>query len=181
MPSVVIKLLPQRVQTEFNLRRWNEVLSDPALAKVPGRIETDRHGNVVMHAPSAPAHGIFQAEIACLLRQLLPNGHTIIACPVSTADGVRAADIAWASNNQWRELAELPCFTRAPEICVEILSPRNSEAEIRERTALYFDAGAREAWICDTFGAMTFFGPGSIELAESTLCPEFPKNVEVNS
>jgi Uma2 family endonuclease len=176
MPSVVIELLPQREQTGFNLRRWTEVLNEPALAKVPGRIETDRHGNIVMHAPSAPAHGNIQAEIACLLRQLLPSGHTIIACPISTADGVRAADVAWASNDQWRELTDLSFFTRAPEICVEVLSPKNSEAEIRERTALYFDAGAREVWTCDPFGTMSFSSPAANDAA-STLCPGFPNEI----
>jgi Uma2 family endonuclease len=32
------------------------------------------------------------------------------------------------------------CFARSPELCVEIISP----AEIQEKMALYFDAGARE-------------------------------------
>jgi hypothetical protein len=31
---------------------------------------------------------------------------------------------------------------RAPEICVEIISPSNTESEIQEKQALYFEAGA---------------------------------------
>jgi hypothetical protein len=36
---------PERVsQTKFNLERWTEIVADPVLAKLPNRIETDRHG-----------------------------------------------------------------------------------------------------------------------------------------
>jgi integrase len=43
------------------------------------------------------------------------------------------------------ELIERPLvLTRAPEICIEILSPSNTPAEINEKRALYFDAGAAE-------------------------------------
>jgi Uma2 family endonuclease len=175
MSTVIIELPPHQAQTEFNLRRWAEVLADPDLAKVPGRVETDRYGKIVMSPPPAPNHGNLLAEIVYLLRQLLPRGRTISECPISTADGVKGADVAWASIERWRELAGGTCFTRAPEICVEVLSPRNSEAEIREKTALYFDAGAREVWVCGTFGAMSFFAPGGVELDRSGLCPKFPK------
>ena len=49
----------------------------------------------------------------------------------------------------------------APEICIEILSPDNTAKGIRERTALYFEAGAREVWICDLEGKMRFLSPTS--------------------
>jgi Uma2 family endonuclease len=39
---------------------------------------------------------------------------------------------------------DIPLLTRAPEICIEILSPSNSAAEIAEKRVLYFDAGAAE-------------------------------------
>jgi Uma2 family endonuclease len=178
MSSIIIELPPHAQQTEFNLKRWAEIQDDPELAKLPGRVETDRYGNIVMSPPPAPKHGNFQLEVGYLLRQLRPQGRTITECPISTADGVKAADVAWASHQRWLELAGEACFTRAPEICVEVLSPKNSEAEIREKIALYLDAGAQEVWVCGSFGAMTFFGPGSVELAASSLCPLFPKEIE---
>jgi Uma2 family endonuclease len=104
----------------------------------------------------------------------MSNGEVIPECPVSTADGVRAVDVAWASNQRWKELGDRACFTQAPEICVEVISPSNSEEEIREKTGLYFDAGAREVWICGVFGKMTFFSGGSKILGHSELCPKFP-------
>ena len=42
MATLTIQLPPQRAQTEFNLRRWSELLADPDLAKVEGRVETEK-------------------------------------------------------------------------------------------------------------------------------------------
>src|ERR1051326_8350929 len=175
MATLTIELPAHQAQTAFNLRRWAELLADPALAKIEGRIETDRHGQIIMSPPPAPSHGSFQLEIGHLLRQLMPNGRTLTECPVSTADGVKAADVAWASPDRMRELGDRVCFPRAPEICVEVLSPSNTDLEMQEKKALYFDAVAREVWFCSTSGAMRFFGPGAARaLKESALCPRFP-------
>ena len=97
MATLTIELPPHQVQTAFNHRRWAELLADRELARFEGRIETDRHGRIIMSPPPAPVHGSFQLEIGHLLRQLMPNGRTITECPLSTADGVKAADVAWAS------------------------------------------------------------------------------------
>lgn len=178
MAQVVIELPPQAELTKFNLRRWAEVLRNRELAHVPGRVETDRYGHIIMSPPPAPNHGHYQATIASLLKQLLPDGRTITECPISTADGVKGADVAWASPERWRELAGGVCFTQSPEICVEVLSPDNSQREIREKMALYFDAGALEVWVCGSFGEIDFFAPGGMRIQSSSLCPEFPREIE---
>jgi|SRR5438477_7096929 len=178
MGVLTIELPPQRAQTEFNLRRWSELLADAELARFEGRVETDRYGHVVMSPPRAPNHGSLQSEIAHLLRTHLSDGRVLTECPVSTADGVRAADVAWASADSMRELGQSVCFSRAPEICVEVLSPSNTDAEIREKTALYFDAGAREVWLCADSGAMTFLRAGDVQpMRASLICPDFPAQV----
>ena len=180
MATLTIKLPPHEVQAAFNLRRWAELLSNRELARFEGRIETDRHGQIIMSPPPAPSHGSFQSEIAYHLRSLMPNGRTLTECPISTADGVKAADVAWASPEIMRELGDRSCFTRAPEICVEVLSPSNTEAEMREKMALYFDAGAREVWLCSSSGAMSFLSPGTARpLNASELCPQFPRQIEL--
>jgi Uma2 family endonuclease len=178
--ALTLELPAQEAQTEFNLRRWAALLADPQLAKVEGRVETDRFGRVVMSPPPAPSHGSFQVEISFLLRTLLTEGRVISECPISTADGVKAADVAWASPERLRELADRPCFPRAPEICVEIISPGNTEAELREKMALYFDAGAKEVWLCNESGAMIFFTTGVAGACPaSQICPRFPRRVEL--
>jgi Uma2 family endonuclease len=108
--------------------------------------------------------------------QLLPDGTVIVECSVSTADGVKGVDVAWASSKSWGEVDNRTCFLRAPEICIEVSSPSNSEEELREKMALYFNAGAKEVWLCSVFGEITFQQPAR-SLARSELCPEFPTRV----
>jgi Uma2 family endonuclease len=178
--ALTIELPPQRTQTAFNLRRWSELLRDPALAKIEGRIETDRHGQIIMSPPPGAKHGGYQFRIGALLDRLMPGGRVLTECPISTADGVRAADVAWASSERVRELGEENCFSRAPEICVEVLSPGNTDAEIREKTALYFDAGVQEVWHCSTAGRMTFLAAGGGEpVSVSRLCADFPAEIRL--
>jgi hypothetical protein len=66
---MTIELPTQEEQTAFNLRRWAELLADPEVAKIEGRIETDRHGHVIMYPPAAFSHGSYQSAIAYLLRR----------------------------------------------------------------------------------------------------------------
>src|ERR1700722_747214 len=181
MTMLTLELPPRKTQAVFNLRRWAELLLDPQMAKIEGRIETDRYGHIIMSPPAAPSHGSFQAEITHLLRNLLPEGRVLTECPISTADGVNAADVAWASQARMVELVAKVCFPHAPDICVEVLSPGNSEAEMQEKLALYFDAGAKEVWLCAKSGAMRFFSPSaSRPMRASKICPQFPKLVELD-
>jgi Uma2 family endonuclease len=181
MATLTIELPTQREQTAFNLRRWSELLSDPELAKIEGRIETDRHGHIIMSPPPAASHGSFQYRIGRLLEDLMLKGRVITECPISTADGVKAADVAWASAECIRNLGNRACFPEAPEICVEVLSPSNSQPEIEEKMALYFDAGATEVWVCTGSGAMRFYENGkSRPMKNSRICPGFPKQVRLS-
>jgi Uma2 family endonuclease len=180
MATLTIALRSQPAQTAFNLRRWEGLLADADLAKIEGRVETDRHGHILMSPPPAPRHGSFQLEIGHLLRSLMTSGRVLTECPISTADGVEAADVAWASAESMRALGNRACFPHAPELCVEVLSPANTDAEIQEKTALYFDAGALQVWLCDASGAMKFLRPAPARpLRRSRLCPAFPKKIEL--
>src|SRR5438128_12018753 len=119
MATMTPELPPHKTQSAFNLRRWAELLADRELAKVEGRIETDRHGHIIISPPPALGHGSFQSEIAHLLRSLMGAGRVLTECPISTADGVKAADVAWASPERMMQLGEQSCFVRAPAICVK--------------------------------------------------------------
>lgn len=180
MASLTIELSPQVAQTKFNLCKWSQLLADTELAKVEGRIETDRHGHIIMSPPPPPAHGSFQFWIGHLLADLMPRGRVLTECPISTADGVKVADVAWASPERISELGGLDCFSHAPEICVEVLSPSNTDAEIQEKSALYFDAGAKEVWLCTSAGVMKFIRRSMMRpMRTSQLCPAFPKTIKL--
>ena len=140
MSTLTIELPARRDQTEFDLQRWSELLTDTALgrqlAKIEGRIETDRHGYIIMSPPAGFSHGSYQSEIAVLLRSMLPKGRVVTECPISTADGVRAADVAWISKARLTTIGENVCLPMAPEICVEVISQDNTRAEMGEKKAL---------------------------------------------
>jgi Uma2 family endonuclease len=164
-----IELLSEPVAA---VARWHELLDDPELARWPGRIETDRFGRIIMSPPPGLPHGSRQSTICQLLAARLPDGQVITECPLVTLDGVKGIDVAWLKGGR-TELAEGKLvLERAPEICVEVLSPSNSEAEMEEKRLLYFAAGAQEVWLCGRDGKMEFYTP--VLAATSRICPLFP-------
>lgn len=152
---------------------WDEICADPNLRDLPFKIETNQRGQILM-SPARSRHGEYQSRIVILLHELLPQGRSVIECPVQTTAGVRVPDVAWTSSGRRQPII----YTLAPEICVEVLSPYNDQAEMDEKRALYFEAGAVEFWICAEDGRMTFYGVAGV-LPSSEFCPGFPARVEI--
>lgn len=162
----------------FNQALWEKLVADPELARLDFRIETDRHGQMIMSPPPAPSHGSYQSRIIRLLGNLTSSGEVISECPISTRAGVKAADVAWCSPLLWQRYGKEVCFLEAPEICVEVASPSNTRGELEEKKRLYFEEGAREVWICDREGRMRFFlSPDAAAGEHSSLLPEFPQQI----
>ncbi len=162
------------VQQSAAATAWEEICADPTLRDLPYKIETNRRGQIIL-SPARSRHGEFQSAIVVLLAQLLPHGRAVVECPVQTSDGVRVPDVAWTSPERRQSVI----YTLAPELCVEVLSPANDEQEMREKRALYFEAGAQEVWLCGMDGAMTFYDANGRLPAGSALCREFPARVEI--
>ena len=57
-----------------------------------------------------------------------------------------------------------------------MLSESNSPEEMAEKRALYFEAGAREVWICELDGRMSFYCGGAL-IGNSEICSRFPKQL----
>lgn len=91
----------------------------------------------------------------------LPEGESIAECAIQTTNGVKVVDVAWASKGFFRHqsLQQDP-FEYAPDICVEIVSPGNSAAEMERKIAAYLQRGALEVWLVDLEGNCRFFNPG---------------------
>jgi Uma2 family endonuclease len=47
-----------------------------------------------------------------------------------------------------------------------------------EKRALYFEAGAKEVWLCDENGEMSFFNVQQ-QLEQSQLVPAFPLKINI--
>ena len=179
MSNLAIQLPAYEDQTERNLQRWEELLADPFYATLNHRIETDRHGHILMTPPPGNSHSTRQSEISFLLRTLLPLGKTQVEAPVSTSDGVKGCDVTWASLARYEEIYDPRAHRGAPEICIEVLSPSNTREEMSDKKALYFDTGAKEVWFCHEDGRMEFHLDANRPAQDgSLLCPEFPGTID---
>jgi Uma2 family endonuclease len=172
---------PETKRRDASGRRWDtwdDVLHDPLLRDLPFKIETNQHGQVVMSPPAAPSHGGRQYRIGRFLEEAFTGGTVVMECPVKTTKGTKAPDAVWFSTERWEQARQETQSPVAPEICVEILSPSNTEAEMDEKRALYFEAGAEEVWLCSTEGAMRFFDADG-EQTTSQRAPDFPDQIDV--
>ncbi len=157
---------------------WEEVGADPSLEDLPYKIETNEWGQIVM-SPRWLKQGAFGSAMGEFLHQSMnQRGSIVMNAAVKTSKGTKVADVAWFSPERWEQVKDEFDASVAPEICVEILSPRNSKEEIEQKKRWYFDAGAQEVWICNEEGAMLFFNRETA-LKVSALVPGFPKKVEV--
>lgn len=135
--------------------RWADVLADKSLRDLPYKIELDRWGNIMM-SPASNRHGRFQIVIGAMLEKI-GGGRALIECSVDTPEGVKVADVAWCSDAFFAVHGYETPYAQAPEICVEVRSPSNSDEEMRFKIALYLAAGAREVWIAFEDGRTRFF------------------------
>jgi Uma2 family endonuclease len=136
--------------------RWAEVAADPVLRDLPYKIELNAYGKIEM-SPANNRHARIQGFIAGELARQLSGGGVLGECAVLTRLGVRVPDVAWASAAFLRKHSDTTPFPEAPELCVEIVSPSNSEDEMREKVAAYLVAGAREVWVVSEDGTVRFF------------------------
>ena len=137
--------------------RWNEALRDPSLQDLPYKVEINAWGKVEM-SPASNRHGRLQADLAAEFKRQLANGIVITECSILTRIGIRVPDVVWASADFMQAFGELTPYVRAPEICVQIISPSNVQAEIDEKITAYLATGAREVWLVSEEGRIRYFG-----------------------
>jgi Uma2 family endonuclease len=137
---------------------WADVLADPSLKNLPYKIELDHYGRIVM-SPASNRHARIQGRVVRLLAQCFAEGEVLTECSIATPEGVKVADVAWASPDFVRRHGDATPFPDAPGLCVEIVSPSTRAAGLAEKIALYLDAGAREVWLVDEDGAVALHGP----------------------
>ncbi len=144
-----------------------------------------------MMPPATGEHSRRTMKIQVALLSRL-GGLALPECPISTIDGVRAADVGWYSEERFERVRGQIAFEIAPEICVEVLSPDNTERESERpkgeeidgaqrsqmiaKRNLYLEAGALEVWLCGKNGKMRFFNLSG-EQDASSICPEFAADI----
>ena len=151
---------------------WLDLCNDKNLQDLPYKIELNKAGKIIM-SPTRNRHGYFAGRIARLLSKLMNDGEILVELGIDTEDATKVADVAWVSPKTFSVIKDEASCSIAPEICVEVRSPFNSDTEMAEKRKLYLGAGAKEFWLCDQSGRMEFFSSDG-EIARSALCPDFP-------
>jgi Uma2 family endonuclease len=156
-------------------RRWQQLLVNPLLRNIPGKLELNEKGTIELTPPNV-RHGILQAFVAGELRRLRPDGTVIAECAIETEIGVRVPDVAWASAAfMSRHRSESLALPSAPELCVEVLSPSNTRPEIQEKRRAYLAAGALEVWLVAPDGTVEMFDKsGRIEASSLDIALQLP-------
>lgn len=151
------ELIEAPLSSEDLAARYRSLCDDPCYANVPGKIELDVWGRMVM-TPASVYHGVLQGRLCRRLAAL--GGEVIIEAPIVTSTGLFVADLAWASSS-FMSVHELETpLTRAPELCLEVVSPTNSVKELREKIAAFLECGALEVWIVyPQSKRIEFYGP----------------------
>jgi len=124
--------------------RYRSLCDDPRFENLPGKIELDSWGRILM-SPASNYHALVQGRLCRRLAAL--GGESFVEASVLTSVGLFVPDVVWASAEFVRAHAGETPYTRAPEICIEVASPTNSAKELREKVDAYLGAGAVEAWI----------------------------------
>ncbi|WP_020396526.1 Uma2 family endonuclease [Thiolinea disciformis] len=154
---------------------WAEVINNPLLQNLPFKIELNKFGKLLM-SPASNSRGCYQGHMAGALWQHQPQGEVITECSIHTSDGVKVADVAWASAAFLAEFGYTTPYPKAPELCVEIVSPSNSNIEIAEKVELYLAKGAQEVWVVYEDKRLEMFTHTG-ELAQSQFAPDVQEKI----
>lgn len=147
--------------SEMLVARWAELVNDASLRDLPYKIELNAEGTIEM-SPANNWHAAVQAHLARFLGESLTDGMVYTECSILTVAGVRVPDVAWGSTEFVRDQGVNTPFGRAPEICVEILSPSNSAREMDAKVEAFLAAGAKEVWLVRAGEGVSFIGPEGV-------------------
>ncbi|MBK5929412.1 Uma2 family endonuclease [Halochromatium salexigens] len=149
--------------------QWSDVVDNAMFADLPFKIELTKFGKLLM-SPASNEHGRIQSHLSAMLLQQQPGGDVVAECSIATADGIKVADVAWLSADFVARHGFVTPYPKAPDICIEIVSPSNSIVEMKEKAKLYLDSGALEVWIVHSLDQIEFLGVDG-KLLKSVLIP----------
>lgn len=143
--SAAPEVIEQPLTYEALGAMYRRLCDDPLLANVPGKVELDTWGRMVLRSPASNYHGNLQARL--VRRLAILGGETIVESSVLTPMGVLVPDVVWASDEFIARHGKPTPFEQAPELCIEVASPSDSRKELNEKIAAFLAAGTVEAWI----------------------------------
>ena len=111
-------------------------------------------GSLIKMSPGNFWHGALGSKIDHRLRSfvelhdlgevsVLEAGFVLQRSP----DTLRCPDVSFVRKERLADIPRTGFPEIAPDLAVEVISPSNTETEIREKTSQYFDAGTTSIWV----------------------------------
>ncbi len=100
-------------------------------------------GEVIELATGTFGHNLVRDGLCRALHERNPNQTSVEVEFRTVAGRVRRADVVWVSRPPALDLHILP----VPSLVVEVVSPRDSAAEMRAKVHEYLDAGVITVWV----------------------------------
>lgn len=113
-------------------------------------------GRLIVREPPGYRHGLVASRLATLIA-IHVHDHdlgTVVAAETgfklaSNPDTVRAADAAFISRDRAPDPPPVGYPAMAPDLAVEVLSPRDSPGEVLNKVGDWLSAGAQLVWVID--------------------------------
>ncbi len=156
---------------------WQQLCGNSYLKNLPFKKELNKFGQVVL-TPLSETLSVLQGQIILKLIAVTESkGNVFSECPIKTLDNIKIADVAWISTQRHRSAKKGPIYIIAPEICLELTPIQNNEKITLFKRKLYFEAGAKEVWLCGEDGDIIFYNQQG-RIAQSVLMPNFPYHID---
>lgn len=109
-------------------------------------------GRLVREPRPGGRHGVLVALISRILLDYADRAGGMVVAEGGFVLGeerptVRGPDVAYIRDAEERYGAPEGFITGAPDLAVEVVSPGNSAAEIRQKVIEYFDSGSSQVWV----------------------------------
>ena len=135
-------------------RRWLELC---ASANSPAYFELNQFGEMI----ESPQPSVRERRIAHMVSRELEaqlGPEAAVEISVMTDQGVRVPDVIWMRPSRWSRWQEVTPLPFAPDLCVEVLSGRDTRAGVEIKKTAYLGAGATEVIVISAEGRIEFFG-----------------------
>jgi Uma2 family endonuclease len=120
-----------------------------------GRTELVK-GEIVRMSPTGFTHGRIENRIGRVLGNFVSKQALgeVVSGEVGiytgrNPDTVRAADVAFISNERMAQIKSKSYLDVAPELVIEVMSPDDAWSDLMEKLDEYFTCGVKLAWVID--------------------------------